>query len=36
MHASIAATLMARADEMLASAPSIESIDVLGMKDQLA
>ena len=33
---SIANTLMAHADEMLASPPSIESIDVLGMKNQLA
>lgn len=32
----IAAALMARAEELLASPPSIESIDVLGMKNQLA
>jgi quinol monooxygenase YgiN len=32
----IANALMAHADEMLASPPSIESIDVLGMKNQLA
>lgn len=32
----IAAALMARAEELLASPPSIEPIDVLGMKNQLA
>jgi quinol monooxygenase YgiN len=32
---SIANALMAHADELLASPPSIESIDVLGMKNQL-
>jgi quinol monooxygenase YgiN len=36
LHGSIAKALMAHADEMLASPPSIESIDVLGMKNQLA
>ncbi|MGF6602032.1 quinol monooxygenase YgiN [Paraburkholderia sp. GAS448] len=36
LHGSIANSLMARADELLVSAPSIESIDVLGMKNQLA
>jgi quinol monooxygenase YgiN len=36
LHGSIANALVAHADEMLASAPSIESIDVLGMKNQLA
>ena len=35
LHGSIAAALMTQADEMLASPPSIESIDVLGMKNQL-
>jgi quinol monooxygenase YgiN len=33
---SMANALMARADEMLASPPSIEQIDVLAMKNQLA
>jgi quinol monooxygenase YgiN len=33
---SIANALKAHADEMLASPPSIESIEVLGMKNQLA
>jgi len=33
---SMANALMARANEMLASPPSIESIDVLAMKNQLA
>lgn len=32
----MANALMARADEMLASPPSIEPIDVLAMKNQLA
>ncbi|NPT54675.1 putative quinol monooxygenase [Paraburkholderia elongata] len=36
LHGSIAAALAAHADEMLASPPSIEPIDVLGMKNQLA
>jgi quinol monooxygenase YgiN len=36
LHGSIANALAAHADEMLASLPSIESIDVLGMKNQLA
>ena len=36
LHGSIANALMAHADEMLASPPSIEPIDVLGMKNQLA
>jgi hypothetical protein len=31
----MANALMARADEMLASPPSIEPIDVLAMKNQL-
>jgi len=33
---SMASALMARAEEMLASPPSIEPIDVLAMKNQLA
>ena len=36
LHGSMANALMTRADEMLASPPSIESIDVLGMKNQLS
>jgi hypothetical protein len=36
LHGSIAAALTAHANEMLASPPSIESIDVVGMKNQLA
>jgi quinol monooxygenase YgiN len=36
LHGDIAQALMAHADELLASPPSIESIDVLGMKNQLA
>ena len=36
LNGRIAAALMARAEELLASPPSIESIDVLGMKNQLA
>jgi quinol monooxygenase YgiN len=35
LRGSIADTLMSHADEMLASPPSIESIDVLGMKNLL-
>jgi quinol monooxygenase YgiN len=35
LHGSIAKALMEHADEMLASPPSIESIDVLGMKNRL-
>jgi quinol monooxygenase YgiN len=35
LHGSMAGVLMARAEEMLAGPPSIESIDVLGMKNQL-
>jgi|ERR1700761_5854725 hypothetical protein len=30
----IATTLMSRADEMLASSPSVEPVDILGMKNQ--
>lgn len=36
LNGRIAAALMARAEELLASPPSIEPIDVLGMKNQLA
>ncbi|KPD18280.1 antibiotic biosynthesis monooxygenase [Burkholderia sp. ST111] len=36
LQGDIAKALMAHADELLASPPSIESIDVLGMKNQLA
>lgn len=36
LSGNIASALMACADEMLASPPSIESIDVLGMKNLLA
>ncbi|SKC85815.1 hypothetical protein SAMN05446935_5081 [Burkholderia sp. YR290] len=36
LNGSIASALMACADEMLASPPSIEPIDVLGMKNLLA
>ena len=36
LSGSIASALMASADEMLASPPSIEPIDVLGMKNLLA
>jgi quinol monooxygenase YgiN len=35
LHSDIAKALMAHADELLASPPSIESIEVLGMKNQL-
>ncbi|HEY1997239.1 antibiotic biosynthesis monooxygenase [Paraburkholderia sp.] len=35
LSGNIAHALMAHADDMLASPPSIESIDVLGMKNQL-
>ena len=35
LHGSIANALAVHADEMLASPPSIEPIDVLGMKNQL-
>jgi quinol monooxygenase YgiN len=35
LHGSIADALMSHADELLASPPSIESIDVLGMKNLL-
>ena len=33
---SMAATLMSRVDEFLARSPSVESVDVLAMKNQLA
>ena len=36
LQGDIAKALMAHADELLASPPSIEAIDVLGMKNQLA
>lgn len=36
LNGPIAAALMAHAEELLARPPSIESIDVLGMKNQLA
>jgi quinol monooxygenase YgiN len=36
LHGNMANALMARVEELLASAPSIESIDVLAMKNQLA
>lgn len=36
LHGDIAKALMAHAGELLASPPSIESIDVLGMKNQPA
>ncbi|PCE23872.1 antibiotic biosynthesis monooxygenase [Paraburkholderia acidicola] len=36
LNGHIAAALMARAEELLASPPSIEPIDVLGMKNRLA
>jgi quinol monooxygenase YgiN len=36
LHGDMAGALMARASEMLASAPSVEQIDVLGMKNTLA
>ena len=36
LHGGMAQALMARAGEMLASPPSIELIDVLGMKNKLA
>jgi len=35
LNGDIASALMTHADELLASPPSIESIDVLGMKHQL-
>ena len=36
LHGSIADALMLHADDMLASPPSIQSIDVLGMKNRLS
>ena len=36
LHGSMADALMARAGELLASPPSIEPIEVLAMKNQLA
>jgi quinol monooxygenase YgiN len=36
LHGSMANALMAHADEMLARPPSIEPVDVLAMKNQLA
>jgi len=36
LHGSMADALMARAGELLASPPSIEQIEVLAMKNQLA
>jgi quinol monooxygenase YgiN len=36
LNGNIAKALMARASELLASPPSIEPIDILGMKNQLA
>jgi quinol monooxygenase YgiN len=36
LHGSMAKALMTRADALLASPPSIEPIDVLAMKNQLA
>ena len=36
LHGPIAQALMAHADELLARPPTIESIDVLGMKNQAA
>ncbi|MEX3936617.1 putative quinol monooxygenase [Paraburkholderia phymatum] len=35
LHGSMAGALMARVDEMLASPPSVEPIDVLAMKNRL-
>ncbi|RKE36946.1 quinol monooxygenase YgiN [Paraburkholderia sp. BL23I1N1] len=35
LHGSMANALMTQADELLASPPSIEAIDVLGMKNKL-
>jgi hypothetical protein len=32
----MAKTLMSRVDEMLAKPPSVELVDILGMKNQLA